>query len=117
MVYLIGKIEKIGGISGKRIYFKEMRGICLSHISLYEVDWDNLNWGSTHCFDCLVSLIEKALYIHNDNHFVIIKLENDLVIELKEITIDDLTEFAEKRTRDFLPFNNKIIDLIRTSIK
>jgi hypothetical protein len=116
MVYLIGRIQKIGGISGKRIYFKEIRGVALAwSLTFQKVDDDGMIYGSTHCFDCLVSLIEKALYLHNDDKAVIIKIENDLIIEMKDMEDDFLIELAKKH-KGSIHFDNKIIEEIAKSV-
>jgi len=121
MVYLIGKIKKIGGISGKRVYLKELRGICLWGNTFLrdgesQDSFSCFIYGSTHCFNCLVSLIEKALSFHNNESFVIVQLQNDLVTLMEEIDDKFLEKFAERDSSREIRFDNKLIEEIAKSV-
>jgi hypothetical protein len=116
MVYLIGRIQKIGGISGKRIYFKEILGGHLRKFWLRGNDFkyhDNLCYGAIHCFDCSPSFIEKALFLHNEDAIVLIRVTDDMVIIMEKIDKEFLMNFLKIKTDCFSPpLDNQLIEEI-----
>ncbi len=99
MLYLFGTIDRIGGISGKKVYIhqvskmacyapvkKKEKKFVVGKLSVEASFWEDSSVISKHCLSASrPELVERALEIHKSSKYCIIGFENDVILSITPI--------------------------------